>query len=54
VRPHFFTTVPRLLEKVYEGIVNKGLALTGIKKKLFFWAMGLADKYEYDQKPTFI
>lgn len=53
VRPHFFTTVPRLLEKVYEGIVNKGLALTGIKKKLFFWALDLADKYDYDQKPTF-
>lgn len=54
VRPHFFTTVPRLLEKVYEGIVNKGLALTGIKKKLFFWALELADKYDYDQKPTFM
>ena len=54
VRPHFFTTVPRLLEKVYEGIVNKGLALTGIKKKLFFWALDMADKYEYDQKPTFM
>ncbi len=53
VRPHFFTTVPRLLEKVYEGIVNKGLALTGIKKKLFFWALDLADKYDYDQKPSF-
>lgn len=53
VRPHFFTTVPRLLEKVYEGIVNKGLALTGIKKKLFFWALEMADKYEYDQKPSF-
>lgn len=54
VRPHFFTTVPRLLEKVYEGIVNKGLALTGIKKKLFFWALDLADKYDYDQKPSFM
>lgn len=54
VRPHFFTTVPRLLEKVYEGIVNKGLALTGIKKKLFFWALEMADKYDYDQKPSFM
>ncbi len=53
VRPHFFTTVPRLLEKVYEGIVNKGLALTGLKKKLFFWALEMADKYDYDQKPSF-
>lgn len=54
VRPHFFTTVPRLLEKVYEGIVNKGLALTGIKKKLFFWALEMADQYDYDQKPSFM
>jgi long-chain acyl-CoA synthetase len=54
VKPHFFTTVPRLLEKVYEKIVNKGLALTGFKKKLFFWALEMADKYEYDQKPTFM
>ena len=53
VRPHFFTTVPHILEKVYEGIVNKGLALTGIKKKLFFWALEMADKYDYDQKPSF-
>ncbi|HMU98681.1 MAG TPA: long-chain fatty acid--CoA ligase [Chitinophagales bacterium] len=53
VRPHFFTTVPRLLEKVYEKIVNKGLALTGLKRKLFFWALEMADQYEYDQKPSF-
>ncbi|HQG38265.1 MAG TPA: AMP-binding protein, partial [Chitinophagales bacterium] len=34
-----FTTVPRLLERVYEKIIKKGNALTGIKKKLFFWAL---------------
>jgi len=51
VRPHFFTTVPRLLEKVYEKIVNKGLELTGLKKKLFFWALSLTDNYEYDKQP---
>jgi len=43
VAPHFFTTVPRLLEKVYEKIYNKGLELTGAKKKLFFWALDLTD-----------
>lgn len=46
VRPVMFTSVPRLLEKVYEAIYNKGLALTGIKKSLFFWALALADTYE--------
>jgi len=50
VKPHFFTTVPRLLEKVYEKIYNKGLMLTGIKKKLFFWALGLTDSFEHDKK----
>lgn len=46
VRPHCFATVPRLLEKVYERIVNKGHELTGIKKGLFFWALNLGLHYE--------
>lgn len=49
IRPHFFSTVPRLLEKVYEKIYNKGLALTGMKRGLFFWAMRLTEDYEYDK-----
>ena len=51
VKPHFFTTVPRLLEKVYERIYNKGLDLTGLKKKLFFWALKLTEDYHYEFKP---
>jgi long-chain acyl-CoA synthetase len=50
VKPYFFTTVPRLLEKVYESIYNKGLELSGVKRKLFFWALSLTDDYEYDKK----
>lgn len=49
VKPTLFTTVPRLLEKVYEGILAKGSELTGIKKKLFFWALRLAERYEINQ-----
>ncbi len=49
VKPTLFTTVPRLLEKVYEGIVAKGSALTGTKKKLFFWALGLAEQFEINK-----
>ena len=41
-----FTTVPRLLEKVYEKILTKGLALRGLKRALFFWAMELGKKYD--------
>lgn len=50
VKPHFFTTVPRLLEKVYEKIYNKGLELTGLKRRLFFWALSLTEDYEYDKE----
>ncbi len=49
-KPHFFTTVPRLLEKVYEKIYNKGLELTGLKKKLFFWALSRTDDYTFDKE----
>ncbi|MGN6494775.1 MAG: AMP-dependent synthetase/ligase [Agriterribacter sp.] len=46
VKPNVFSTVPRLLEKVYERIVAKGAALTGIKKRLFFWAVALGKRYD--------
>ncbi len=50
VKPDGFTTVPRLLEKVYDKIVAKGAELTGIKKTLFFWALNLGLRYENDGK----
>jgi long-chain acyl-CoA synthetase len=46
VRPTVITAVPRLLEKVYDKIYAKGGELTGIKKKLFFWAIDLGLRYE--------
>jgi long-chain acyl-CoA synthetase len=52
VKPHFFTTVPRLLEKVYEKIYNKGLELHGWKRSLFFWALSLTDDYDFQKKYT--
>jgi len=50
VKPHGFTTVPRLLEKVYDRIVAKGAELTGVKRKLFFWALNLGLQYELEGK----
>ncbi|WP_276167227.1 AMP-dependent synthetase/ligase [Zobellia alginiliquefaciens] len=44
--PHVMTAVPRLLEKVYDKIYAKGTELSGIKKKLFFWAVNLGLKFE--------
>ena len=53
VKPHVFTAVPRLLEKVYDKIMAKGDELTGIKKSLFFWAVGLAEQYDVVGKSAF-
>ncbi|WP_209403220.1 long-chain fatty acid--CoA ligase [Pseudozobellia sp. WGM2] len=44
--PNVMTAVPRLLEKVYDKILAKGSELTGIKKKLFFWAIDIGLAYE--------
>ena len=49
VQPNLFTTVPRLLEKVYERIMQKGSEQKGIKRKLFFWAHSLATKFEINK-----
>jgi len=53
VGPHIFVTVPRLLEKVYDKIVAKGSELTGVKKGLFFWALGLGQKNDTRTSPGF-
>ncbi|MDP5100297.1 MAG: AMP-dependent synthetase/ligase, partial [Nonlabens sp.] len=58
VKPEVMSAVPRLLEKVYDKIIAKGADLTGIKKKLFFWAVELglewqpygANGWWYEQK----
>ena len=50
VQPDVFTAVPRLLEKIYDKIVAKGESLTGIKRKLFFWALDLGHAYDVQGK----
>lgn len=46
IKPDGFDAVPRILEKFYDVIISKGKKLTGIKKKLFFWAVSLGDRYK--------
>jgi len=46
IHPQIFSAVPRLLESVYDKIIAKGRELTGIKKKLFFWAVKLGNAYD--------
>ena len=50
IKPHMFNSVPRLLEKVYDGFVSKGEELSGIKKMIYFWALRLARHFEYNKK----
>jgi len=46
VHPDLFSTVPRLLEKVYDRILAKGKEQPTIKRVLFFWALNLGLRYE--------
>ena len=47
------TTVPRLLEKVYDKIMAKGRKLVGIQKQIFFWAVNLGLNYQFDKPHRF-
>ena len=49
VQPQIFSAVPRVLEKVYEKIMATGEQLTGVKRKLFFWAIALGEQYDLDE-----
>ncbi len=53
VKPQLFTAVPRLIEKVYDKIIAKGQELTGIKKALFFWAVGVGEKFDFETQHKF-
>ena len=54
VKPHYMTVVPRLVEKVYDSIYNKGTAAGGLKSKIFLWSLGIAEKYEIEKPKTFL
>ena len=45
-KPHYLAVVPRLLEKIFDKIMDKGSQLEGTKKRLFFWAVELAEQFE--------
>jgi len=52
VKPHFFATVPRLLEKVLEKIEAKGQEAGGLKNKILQWSIRLTQDFEYDVAPS--
>ena len=53
VKPNTMAAVPRLLEKVYDKIYAKGEELSGIKQKLFYWAVNIGLEYEPYQQNGF-
>jgi long-chain acyl-CoA synthetase len=50
VKPEVFSAVPRLIEKVFDKIMAKGEDLSGVKRKLFFWAVGIAEEFDFMDK----
>jgi long-chain acyl-CoA synthetase len=46
IKPEHFTTVPRVVEKVYNGFMRKGENLKGAKRRIFLWAFKLAERYD--------
>lgn len=46
VKPHYMTVVPRMIEKVYDKIYQKGTSDGSIKSNIFKWALGIAENYE--------
>lgn len=50
IKPKMFNSVPRLLERIYDGFVAKGKELTGIKKGIYFWALKLTRHFEYNKR----
>ncbi len=52
VKPYYFATVPRLLEKIHTGIKVKGQEMSGLKKRLYYWAINRAEEYDPEHPPT--
>ncbi len=50
IKPELFSTVPRLLETVYDKIIGKGKDLSYVKKQIFFWAVNLGMKFKMQGK----
>jgi long-chain acyl-CoA synthetase len=52
VRPHFFTAVPRILERSYDLLVQEGLTAGPLKRRILNWAIALGERYPYSGDPA--
>ncbi|MER8235988.1 long-chain fatty acid--CoA ligase [Streptomyces sp. NPDC094049] len=53
VRPTYMAAVPRIFEKVYNGVAAKARAGGGAKYKIFQWAAGIARAYAKASQDSF-
>lgn len=52
IKPIYFATVPRLLEKIMTGLKARGQELKGLKKTLYYWAIKFAELYDPEHPPS--
>ena len=52
VQPHIMSVVPRLIEKVYDKIYDKGTSAGGLKSRIFLWALGVNKAKNSIGKPS--
>lgn len=45
VRPHLVASVPRLYEKIFTAVTSKAQAGLNMKRRLFYWALGVGKAY---------
>jgi long-chain acyl-CoA synthetase len=47
VRPHFFTAVPRILERMHERLLDERARAGTLKRKVLDWALALGERFPY-------
>ncbi len=52
IRPTAFITVPRLVERIYERILERAQTLKGVKGALLRQAVAFAQEYDWNNPPT--
>ncbi len=53
VKPHYLTVVPRMIEKVFDKIMQKGTEGGGLRSRIFLWSLKIAENYKQGEPKTF-
>jgi long-chain acyl-CoA synthetase len=59
IKPHIMVSVPRVFEKIYARVMDQVLAGSGLKRKIFFWALKVGKdcgrrRLEKEPTPAFL